>query len=221
MASLLDRSSERKDRPIPPADVHDAICYGVVVLGTQTKDWQGKEKKDPVVRILWELPKQRAAFEEGKPEQPLQVFCDYNIYTDDKANLMKMLRSWFPVLQGKPIELAKALKGIVGKSCRLMIEHRKSKDGQKTFANIMAGGTGVLAAKEALGKPENKTLFFPFDPEAFNWSDYNELPKWLQKNIEKSDEWAGILSKYGQNPTGTEQPKQEAKQEIADDDLPF
>lgn len=226
MASPLDSQQEKKPRVIPSADVHDMICYGVVVLGTQTREWQGKQKKYMQVRILWEIADETHVFEEAKGPQRLQVFSDYNLFMDDKANIVKMLKAWFPALANKENwKLGDAIRGLVGKSCRGIIEHRKSKDGKSTFANISASGAAILPPKVNISACENPTFFFDFDIDKFNWDEYNKIPSWIRKTIEKSDEWPSVLAKYNQG-SPAEQSAQQAAPAVdnsisSDDDLPF
>lgn len=218
MASPLDSQSSIKPRPLPTADVHDMICYGVAVLGTQTSTYQGKTKKNMKVRILWEIADETHPLEEGGEPKRLQVFSDYNLFMDDKANIVKMLKAWFPALANKENwKLGDAVRGIVGKSCRGIIEHRKSADGKNTYANLAASGAGILPPKINISACENPTFFFDFDIDKFNWEEYNKVPAWIRKTIEKSDEWPSVLAKHGQG--GNTQQEQQASAPAVDEDL--
>ena len=96
----------------PPVSVgsHQAVCYGVVAIGTQPSEKYTPRKK---VVILWELPHERGDFGEKK-NVPRVISKRYTLsLSSDKATLRKDLENW----RGKPFSRslpcstrAKALK---------------------------------------------------------------------------------------------------------------
>lgn len=158
-----------------PAGTHEAICIGVIDLGTQTGEWQGKPLVRRQVLIQWELPAEK--MEDGKP---FIVAKFYTASLNEKATLRHDLESW----RGReftPQELGGFdSKNILGKPCLLSIVHNE-KDKAKV-QGVMAPPKGMTLPKQA-----NPSVFFSLDE--FQQETFDKLGKGLQDLIRKSPEF--------------------------------
>ncbi len=187
------------DLPPIPADTHQAVCYGVVDLGTHTpKNPQHKDKRQ--VLLLFELPFERADFGE-KGNLPRGISRSYGASLAPNATLKKVLESW----RGKkfaPEELDSFdLKNLIGQNCNLVVSHTPSADGTKVFSNIdnivplrrekkdPRTGRVIEAAQEKVAL-ENKTLYFELEgQDLVNLQFPENMPKWIQQKISFSHEF--------------------------------
>ena len=217
--SLNAKQGEKKQRPIPPVGAHAAICYGIIDLGTHMKSFQGQDPKPtPLVQFCWEfplLPKQ--TFDEAKGPQPLAIFQEYTVSLGDKSKLGKMLESWRGV---KAKDLAVELPAFLGQPCLVNVIHNPDKQVPTImYANIAGNGTGIMRMPQGLpfGALSNQKIFFNLDN--YSHAEYAKLPEWIQKKLQLSQEWSGIVARFGQ-PTQTgqatsQQPNQNFQQQPA------
>lgn len=190
---------ERK--PLEPG-YYPAVCYGVVVTGTHLNF--NNEAVTEVV-ILWELPNETYTYE---GETNCKTISETYRLSLTNSNLAKMLEKW----RGKPFsdeELAGfALNKIITKPCGLAVINKVSKNTGKTFAKIdsvMPLAKGTVLPRTMFHEP----LCFDIRNPKFDRDLMSELPEWLVKRIETSDEFNGV------NPVA------DAPIESNDEDLPF
>lgn len=179
-----------------PAGSHIAICIGYVDLGTQNEVFEGKQKTQRKLRVMWELCEERTA--DGK------LFTTGKTYTNnlgDKASLRKHLESW----RSKPFT-PDELKGfnldnIVGKPCLLTIVHKPKQDGGISDS---IGGISPLHRSMPVPKQVNPTTTFVIDQ--WDHAKFEKLPAWLQAKILLSPEGASKRAGFpvpGATPTST------------------
>lgn len=170
---------ERK--PLEPG-YYPAVCYGVVVTGTHL-NYQNEPVTEVV--ILWELPSETYEYE---GEMKCKTISETYRLSLTNSNLAKMLEKW----RGRPFteeELAGfSLNKIITKPCGLAIINKVSKNTGKTFSKI----DSVMPL--AKGTPVPRTMYH--EPLCFNICDprfdrdlMSELPEWIVKRIETSDEF--------------------------------
>ena len=158
-------------KPVP-ADVHDAVCIWMVDLGVQPGGIYAPKHQ---VYIKWEIPGERIEYEKDgvKHEGPMTIGNFYTVSLSEKANLRSDLEGW----RGKPFtkdELAKFdVTAVVGKPCRLVVEHKTKQDG-RTVAFVKS----VIRAKNVL-TPEGETIIFDGD----HTDTLSKLPDWLKEKI--------------------------------------
>lgn len=179
-------SSQKFERKLIPAGNHVARCYGMIHIGTVTeKNAMGELQTLNKVLIDWELPLEKAVFNEEKGEQPFVFSKDFTLSMNEKANLRKLISSW----RGKALSDSEAndfdITKLVGKECMLNIVHKASKDGTKTYANL----AGVTPLPKGLECPKqiNPTRVLDYD----NWNQevFLSLPEWLASKISSSKEY--------------------------------
>jgi len=210
-----------------PAGLFHTICYGVVDIGTHTKNFQGSEYDAHEVILIWEIPECRIEIEKDGElkDLPRVISKRYTLSLSPKSNLYKDLVTW----RGKQFTDEELegfdLKKLLEANCQLNVIHTKKND--KTYANV---GNIVPAPKDSKGKPvkrkaENPLLYFSF--EDLNVDEEIEIPDampdWIKSLIQDSHEW-DLLNGTRE---GIEK-RQEKEEELAgkpaeniEDDLPF
>jgi hypothetical protein len=168
-----------------PAGVHQAVCYGVVDIGTQpSKNSKYGPKRE--MRILFELPHERGDFGEGKENLPRGISVKYSQSLSQKANLRKALESW----RGRaftPQELEGFdPKVLIGVNAQLNLVHEDK--GDKTYVNVKA--IMPLGKGQPKVAQENKSLYFSLDdqPDLSKIKYPENMPNWLKEQIAFSDE---------------------------------
>lgn len=207
-APLLATEGESKPRQLPPAGTHIGRCFSVIDLGTQSMDYMGQSKELRKIRVTWELPDERAVFNEDKGEQPFVLSKDYTLSLYEKANLRHDLESW----RGRQFT-ADELKGfdiftLLGHPCLLSVIH-KTTEGGKTFANVTT--VSKLAKGMTCSPQVNPLIRFAVD-DGRN-EVFETLPKWLQEKIENCAEW--------NEPVGATTPGPSKSSDGDDDEIPF
>lgn len=158
---VMVSEGEKREFILPPADLHQAVCFGVWPLGLQERSFQGKPLKPAnKVMLAWEL---QATIPSGDYQG--KRFCIYKSYTQSlapKATLLKDLTVW----RNKPFTDAERkgfdLEKLIGINCLLTVTHYKTKDG-----NDRAGVAGISPLMRSM---------MPMKPE-----NGREVPEWVQK----------------------------------------
>ena len=166
-----------------PAGVHQAVCYGVIDLGTQdpgNPQYRAARK----VMICWELPHETISTEDGP--KPRIISSEYTMSIGKKATLRGILESW----RGRPFtndELGGFdLKNIIGANCLLNIVHKPGKaDPSRIYARIQ--GVMPLTKGMAPVRPSMDTVVFDI-PEAGPIVIPAAVPEWIKSKIDASDE---------------------------------
>lgn len=174
---IIASEGESKPKQLAPPGSHPARCVQVIDLGTQSTPFGESHK----IRISWELPTEKAVFDEKKGEQPFLLSKDYTLSLYEKANLRHDLEAW----RGKSFtedQLAGFdITTLLGVACLLTVIHKASSNG-KTYANVSA----------VSGLPKGMTVPAQINPSiqyniAEGRSDtFNAFPDWLKKKIEGS-----------------------------------
>jgi hypothetical protein len=214
--ALYAKQPESKSEPIPPG-TYQAICYGVVDIGTQHSEMYDTDQRKIV--ILWELPDLRVEFEKDskKYDLPRAVSKQYTLSLGEKANLYKDLLSWRGV-PFTPEELDKFdVFNVLGVNCQLTIVNEPSKDGKRIKSKI----TSVTKLMKGLLKkePERAKVTYSIEENGIDTLP-PELPDWLKKEIMKSTEYQAIMNARSSgkfDPTDDEPPATDP----IDDTIPF
>lgn len=221
MAIKLKSSGGADFDPIP-AGAHQAVCYGIVDIGTQ-KSQDPQYKPARKLALLFELPHERGNFGEGKENLPRGAVSTYTQSLSEKAALRRILESW----RGRAFT-EQELEGfdpkvLVGVNCQLNIIHKKK--GDKTFANI----NNIMPLAKGMTKMpmENKSLYFSLDDQAdlSNIQYPENMPNWLKEKIAFSEE---AMAASGHHPEPEQQQQGDSAQanaahskENLDEDVPF
>jgi len=199
------------DFAIAPAGNHVGICNAVVDLGMQRGSAMYPNPKRQVY-IRFELPSERVKYQKDghEIEGPMSIGTTMTASMSEKANLRKLIESWF----GKkfPHDNAAAdvdLKTLLGRRCLLNVTHTEK--GQKVYANI--GAATPLPKGMVSAEPQhNPSLYFSLD-EPDN-ATFEALPEWLRKKVQE---------RLPEDDDTANERKDEAMAGAAefDDDIPF
>jgi hypothetical protein len=200
---------ENKKEPPVSEGVHQAICYGVVDLGTQPP-YRGSKDDRWVKRIsiLFELPFERIDIKD-KGNLPRGIQLTEGQFMSQKANLRKHLEG----LRGKAFT-EEDLKGfdpgsLIGANCQLNVYHKNG------YANIKT--VTPLAKGMAPRQQENPKLYFALSdqPDLANIKYPANMPEWIRKLVEGSEE---VIAAKSSSPGSGAQFKKDEEQT---DNIPY
>lgn len=190
----------------PPIGNHIARCVGLIDLGTQQGDYQGKTTHARKIILRWELPNELIS--EGEwAGKPFMVSQFYTASLSEKANLRKVLESW----RGRPFTPEELMgfesKNLLDKPCMLNVTHTDK--GKAKVASVAQVPKGMTVPGRV-----NDLLYFSLDD--FNSSVYEKLPQFFKDMIQKSPEWEELHA------TASSSPRAPAgKFDDFADDIPF
>ena len=146
------------------AGVYDAICVGLVDVGTKKDKFTEKDRHQ--VLIIFELLDQFYTDSNGE-EQRCSHSQFYTLSVHEKSNLRKALRGWrgrdFTADELKGFEL----KNILSKPCKLVITH--SENGKAIIDNVMKFD----------GEVEQ-----PMNIRYFSFDDFDgQFPDWMSEGM--------------------------------------
>jgi len=188
---------------LAPAGNHPAICVSVVLIGTIDTTFKGNPVRKKLIRIGFELPKQRHVFNEAKGEEPFVVYKEYT-FSMGNSNFKKMLESW----RGEPFaskEEAKKFNVVKLLGCECMANIVVKTSGNGNQYNDIATVTPLPDGLEVPAQ-SNKSTLFNFNPP-FKTEVFNSLPEFIQNKIKSSDEYKAL---GGEAPASTSQSSTQA-----------
>lgn len=178
---MIFKENGGKEFEAAPVGNHVARCIGLIDLGTQEGEYQGKTTHARKVVIRWELPNELMA--EGEfAGRPFIVSKFYTASLSEKANLRKDLSSW----RGRdftPDELMGFdAKNILAKPCMVNVAHN-----DKGKAKV----TAVAPVPKGMQVPGrvNDLLYFSLEPAEFKHEVFDGLNEFYQAQIIQSPEW--------------------------------
>lgn len=161
---------------------YPAVCVGLIDLGLQNREFEGRKKCRRQVTIVWELVGETIETSEG--ELPRTINKTYTASLHERSGLRKDLKSW----RGREFT-AEELKGfdlqnILGAPCLLQIVHKNTPNG--VYANIAA----IMSLPKGMPRPApvSAPVLFDIDAESAV-EDFANLPEWIQKRIIASPTW--------------------------------
>lgn len=185
-----------------PAGAHQAICYGIVDIGTQ-QPFSENFKPARKVMLMFEFPEERIKLERDGVvrDLPRALSREFTLSLHKKAGLRAFLVSW----RGRQFTEQELegfdLKNVLGANCMANVVHN-----DKGYANVAAAMPLVKGLQRR--NPENELVYFSLDD--FQGDELpTSIPEWIRKKIEASDEWGA-----GEG-SGHEPPPPD------DDDIPF
>lgn len=185
---------------IPPIEpkTYQAVCYGIVDLGTHYSEKYKKESSQ--VAILWELPKCRVTTEHDSYSRVINGI--YTFSYAPKSNLRKILDSWRGKVMTKEEENTFDLFTMLGKSCLLQVVNKEGSDG-KIYSNI----GNITSLMDGMDELKAERPFIEYAMADNGWDVPATVPDWLIEKIKKSKEFINY------QPTVTE-PEAEPEEDI-------
>lgn len=195
-----------KFEPIPTGN-YPARCYSMIHIGTIEETILGQTKILNKVRITWELPTELKVFKEENGEQPMVVSKEFTLSLHEKSTLRNFLKNWrgkdFTEEEAKAFDVTK----LIGVPCMLNITHKKSKDGQRVYAEI--GSISAMPKGFVCPNQINDSFIFTYDD--FDNETFMNLPEFLRLKMVTSVEFKKIQGIEHDENSDTNN----------DDDLPF
>lgn len=158
---IIAKGGDTKTYALATQGVHQAVCVDVIDLGLLKSSFPdertGEPKMQHKVNVVWQIDETR---DDGKR---FQLYKRYTLSLHEKATLRHDLQSW----RGKaftPEELfGFDIEKLIGANGLINVQHRKSDDGTKTYANVVAvmplvKGMIKMVAKD-YERPEPDTSF--------------------------------------------------------------
>lgn len=169
----------------PSEGPHIAICFAVVSLGTQKREFAGQSKSPELhVRLGFELCEDDDVNEDGTR----MVIWSRKMLLDlgDKANLRKFLDGWrgrsFTPQELEGFDLSK----VCGIPCQLTVSIDKAANG-KEYANIK----GVSMLHKSMKAPDTGREPYVYEIEDGPSDTFKKIPNFIQKEIFESAEAIG------------------------------
>jgi hypothetical protein len=189
-----------------PVGMHRAVCFRLIDLGTQQREYQGQTSHARQVLLSWEL-----SDELMDDSKPFVVSKFYTWSMSEKANLRKDLEAW----RGKAFEQADfgpngrfKVMNLIGAPCMLNVIHEKKANGD---TKVKIASITPLPKSMEKPAPQNQTLFFSLDD--YNQNQLDGLSEKIRAIITKSPEYASSLARG--------RPPVPAHNSNLDDDIPF
>ena len=175
--SFIIKQEAKGDFTPAPAGNHPAVCVGIVDIGMQFKEYSGKVTHEMIV--LWELPYE---INEADETLPVTISKFYTVSLYEMSNLYQDLTSW----RGRAFtgdELAGFdLSNIINAACLLNVVHEPTQSGV-----IKAKVKGITPLPKGMEKPQHRTQkLICFNMEESSLEDYEALPSWLKKFVDKA-----------------------------------
>lgn len=167
-----------------PIGNHLGRCVGIIDIGTQEQNYEGKTSYARKIVVRWELPNETIS-EGDWAGKPFVVSKFYTASLGEKANLRKDLVSW----RGReftPDELKGFdAKNILDKPCMVNVTHN-----DKGKAKV----SGVSPVPKGLTVPGrvNDVLYFSLEADEFKAGVYETLSDFYKEQIKKSPEWGDL-----------------------------
>lgn len=202
MAIIAKDNSAGASFELIEAGVHLALCYGVIDLGTQKENFQGEEKLQRKVRLIFELPNLTKEFKAGEGQKPFSIGKEYTLSLSSKSNLYKDLVSWrakeFTEEELEGFDLSKLL----GKPCQVQVIHKQGKNGDYAMLQNI---TSIMKGSNYPKSTVNEQV--EFSVNEFSKAKFEKLPEYLRKKIEESIEYKeGMLKERYPAPENSEDP---------------
>jgi len=147
----------------PPAGPHPAVLVGLIQLGTQETEFQGK--KDWKEQIL--LVRELTATKKSQSTENHIIQKQYTFSLNQKASLRKLIENWRgkSLAEGEDFDILKCL----GKSCLVTVIHTGT--GEKPYGKIE--GVGGVPTGLTVPPPTKAPVAWSIDESVA------KLPDWL------------------------------------------
>jgi hypothetical protein len=193
----MPKIPQTKKREAAPEGTHNAVCVGVVDLGTQESTYKGDTKQQRKISLAWQLVDEQTS--EG---EPIVVYRKYTYSDSPKSSFMKDLKAWMGVKDGD-FDVA----NLLGKGCLITIENNEAENGN-TYSNVVSVSGVPKGVK--IAKPSVPLKSFFLDEEEFDEDAFDELSDVTKGIIAQSPEYIA-LTQAKKKPVAKGKPQQPVK----------
>lgn len=128
---LMVSASETKNYTPAPEGTHQAVCVDCIDKGMHPNPFKEGQKQRKV-SMAWQIDELR---DDGKR---YVLFKFYTMSLHEKATLRHDLESW----RGRAFTATELggfdLESVIGANCLINVQHKKSADGTRTYANVIS-----------------------------------------------------------------------------------
>lgn len=199
--------SGTKDFEAAPIGNHVGRCIGIIDVGTQQGEYQGKTTYARKIIVRFELPNELMS-DGDYAGKPFIVSKFYTASLSEKANLRKDLSAW----RGRDFTddelMGFDVQNILDKPGMVNVTHNDK--GRAKVSGITPLPKGTQAPARV-----NELLYFSLERDEFNAAIMESLNDYYKDMIHKSPEWADLQ--------GGGKPKIAKRPDFDDfkDDIPF
>lgn len=153
--AIIARASDGQTFTPAPEGTHQGVCVDIIDKGEMPNAFKPGTTQHKIA-IAWQINETR---DDGKR---YLVYKRYTLSLGDLATLRHDLESW----RGKPFTEEERrgfdVEKLLGANALLNIQHRKSADGLKTYANVMAvtplmKGMGKMSPADGYVREQDRT----------------------------------------------------------------
>lgn len=180
--AIVARESGGGERKLIPADSHRAVCDMIVDLGMQPSELYGPKHQ---VYIRWCLPDEQIEYtdkDDNQKKGPMVTGGFYTVSLHEKSKLRPMLESW----RGQAFTEAELagfdINDVAGKACLLSVIH-KEKGGK--MRDVISAVSKLPKGIDTPKLPADQPPMIYDDDHQHN---FNNLPEWLQKTVNRQIE---------------------------------
>ena len=189
--------SDRIDVPPTPAGLHDAVCIGLVDLGSQEVVWNNHSKIQRKVVLIFELPNEVVKYtKDGEPaEGPRWMSRKVTFSYHEKSVLFKLLSIWqTEAFTKRPEEFE--LETVLGKAATVFVTHTPKDDGS---GGVWANLESIMPSQSPL-PAESQTEHMFYDINKHRQEIPKNIPAWCVEAICKSQEWLYFVGPEARSP---------------------
>jgi len=183
--TLTAKAPSSRDWPKPESGIHNAICIGLIDMGTQTSIYKKVETTRRRIRVVWELYETAFQLNENTDMQPFTIDKEYTLSLHHKASLRKDLDGWRGVKFTNDELAGFEMNSILNRACQLnvvIVETEKGSEYAKVDTVIHMKAADVKKVPTSY----NEIQMFSFEDEKMNWKYFESLPKYIQEIINES-----------------------------------
>jgi hypothetical protein len=217
MGLTAKASSESSFKPVP-AGMHLARCYRIIDLGTQTTEWQGKEKKNYKIMMLWEVHGEddHGAALVTDRDEPMSISKNYTMSLGEMSTLRADLKAW----RGRDFTAEELrgfqLKNVLGAWCMLTVARTEGQNG-KEYSNVVSVNPVPAPIKKA-GLPDGFNDLAVFDLDNPDMALFDTFSDKLKAKIQSCPEW---MAKGSASEQYQKQQNASAFSDDDESDIPF
>lgn len=186
----------RKRNPnleIPEEGPQEFLCIGVVQLGTHTVNFEGKEKVQPQIMIIWEKADlKQLVYEDDTEKRSFVKYDTMSFYTNTKSKLYKVAKAIFGKEKKEDDIVNNKINfmEMLGRRAYLTIEHVESKKDDGGYFPKVTGYSVCRKAPDEDFISDGNQYGWYLDSEGKNFTHpaFANLPQWIREKIMESEE---------------------------------
>ena len=181
--SIIAKQDSGSHYPQIEASTYQAVCYGVIDLGTQYSEQYAKSMRK--VLFIWELPDERLEVErDGKiVSLPRVISRQYTLSLHEKSKLYQDLNAWRGIAFTDEELAGFEVESVISANCMLTVVHN-----DKGKARV--GGVSKLMKNLPKKKAESEKLYYSIEDHGYVIPE--GVPEWIRGIIKESAEHKAV-----------------------------